>query len=121
MRAEGFDVAHADGEKARGRVQAASVGGMSRALELFFEVDEGAGDLDEAFVKSVFRAGLAQPEVFEHIVSLVIATGVETLKIPAVAFVIITFPEAEIAEHSFDAVCFFHFLRNIVAHREEIG
>lgn len=120
VRAEGFDIANADGEEACGGVKTAAIGGVGRALELFFEVDKGTGNLDQALVECVFRAALTQPEVFKNIVRFVIATGVETLKKTAVALVIITFAEAEIAEHGFDTVRFFHSVTPILAHDVKI-
>lgn len=120
VRAEGFDIANSDGEEACGGVETAAIGGVGRALELFFEVDKGAGNLDEALVECVFRAGFTQPEVFKHVVRFVIATGVEALKKTAVALVIITFAEAEIAEHGFDTVRFFHSVLKMLTHSVKI-
>lgn len=41
------------------------------------EVHEAAGELDQGFVESVHRAGGFKPDVFEHVVGLVILGGVE--------------------------------------------
>ena len=80
-RGERFDVRGPEGEEADGGVEATAIFRMERALELLFQVDEGPGDLDEPFVESGVRGGTPEPEVLEHIVSLIVFAGIKTIKI----------------------------------------
>lgn len=70
----------------RGEVTFAEVKeGEGRSLTLVFEVNKGAGELDEGFVECV-QGGVAafEPEVFQHVVRLVESAFVEGLEIAPV-------------------------------------
>lgn len=83
-RREMFDVRDAQGKEADGRVEAAAILRVKRALELLFQVDEGPGDLDEAFEKPGVRTCTPEPEVLKHIVGLVVFSRVEAFKVRGV-------------------------------------
>lgn len=84
-RAIGLDVRHPEPEEPDGWMQSATVHAMLRGQKLFFQMHEGTGDLDESTKKSLVISGILQPEVFEHIVRLVIIPPVETGEISEVA------------------------------------
>lgn len=45
--------------------------------ELLLEMDEGSRQLNQPFVKGVIRTAIAEPEIFEYVVRLVVALVVE--------------------------------------------
>lgn len=106
--AVGGEVAPGEAEEAGGGVEAASILGVGGAGVLLLQVDEGAGELDEALEKSVVGAGGAQPEVLEHVVGLVVAPLVEEGKPPGVAGVRGEFAVPGAAHLGLDAIAFFH-------------
>ncbi len=55
----------------------AGVGGVAGEEEVFLEVNEGAGDLNEALEEGAIGVKAAQPEVFEDVMGLVELTVVE--------------------------------------------
>jgi len=84
-RAVGGNVLDAAEEKADGGLKAAAVFWMIGVERLEFQVDEGAGDLDEAFVEGVVFIAALQPEMLEDIVGFVVFGGVEAGEIALVA------------------------------------
>ena len=74
---KGRDVFYAEREEARGGAEAASIFGVIGPEMLFLQMNEGTGDLDEAFEEGVVGAFRAQPELFEDIVRFVVFAAIE--------------------------------------------
>ena len=108
-RGKGREVFCAERKKADGGTEAASVFGVRRVKVLLLQMDEGSGDLDEAFVEKGVGVAAAEPEVFEDIVGLIVLGGIEAGEVARVVRV-----EggrgagAEAADEGGDAVAFFH-------------
>ena len=71
-------------EEARGGAEAGGVFGVVRVEVVLLQVDEGSGDLDEAFVEKRVGVAALEPEVFEDIVGLVVLGGVEAGEVAGV-------------------------------------
>jgi len=67
-------------EEAGRRPQARGMGGVLWLLEVPAQMDEGAGDLDEALEEGVVAVAGLQPEFFEDIVRLVVLAGIEAVE-----------------------------------------
>ncbi len=72
------EISDAEIEQPRRRSQPRRIFRMRGPLELLPKMDEGAGDLDEALEKSMVCVARVEPEMFEHIVSLVVVPRIET-------------------------------------------
>jgi len=108
-RGVGREVLRAEVEEADGGTQAAAVLWVERVEVLLLQVDEGAGDLDEAFVKKGVFVPALEPEVFEDVVGLVILAGVEAgEKAGVVGIEGGRGAGAELGDEGRDAVAFFH-------------
>ncbi len=68
---------YAEREEARGGAEAASILGVVGPEMLFLQMDEGAGDLDEAFEKGMVGTFRAQPELLEDIVGFVVFAAIK--------------------------------------------
>ena len=99
----------AEGEKADGGAEPRGVLRVERVEVVLLQVDEGSGDLDEAFVKERVGVAALEPEVFEDIVGLVVLAGIEAGEVARVVRV-----EGgrgaggEATDEGGDAVAFFH-------------
>jgi hypothetical protein len=58
---------------------------MVGAEMLLAQVNEAAGELDEALVKQLVPVLALEPEMFEHVVRLVVFATIETNEVPGVA------------------------------------
>jgi len=97
-------------KKTDGGACAGAILGMGGALVLLLQMDEGAGELDEALEEGVVAAFGLEPEVLEDVVRLVVALGIEAGEIALVVRV-----EAgglptggEAADHFLDFIGLFH-------------
>lgn len=77
---KGFQAFASHEKKAGGGTQAKMVLRVCRELVVLPQVDKGASELDQALVKSTVRVAARKPEVFQHVVGLVIIAGVEAHK-----------------------------------------
>lgn len=108
-RGVGREVRGGEGKEAHGGAQAAAVLWVRRVGALFLQVDECAGELDEALEKGMVGAARGEPEVFEHIVRFVILLRIKAGEVALVARVQGEGGVgAEAGDEVFDAVAFFH-------------
>ena len=106
---EGGEVFCAELEEAGGGAEAGGVFGVAGVEVVLLQVDEGAGDLDEAFVEEGVAVVAAEPEVFEDIVGLVVLGGVEAGEVARVVRIERGCGRSgEGADEGGDAVAFFH-------------
>jgi hypothetical protein len=76
------------------------------AKPVFLQVDEGAGELDESFVKGVVgAAALRQPQFFEHVVRFKVEPAIEAFEISEVMRV--QFLSLELFDDFRDGAAFF--------------
>lgn len=76
--------------------QSPAVFRMFRVLEIFLQMNEGAGGLDQAFEKIVIGRIFLQPNLFQDVVRLVVLLLVPTLEICAVKWMIDHVPSGRI-------------------------
>jgi hypothetical protein len=108
-RGEGGEVFRAELEEADGGAETAAVFGVERVEVLLLQVDEGAGDLDEAFVKERVSIAALEPEMFEDIVRLVVLARIEAGEEAGVVRIERQRgARGELADEGGDAVVFFH-------------
>jgi hypothetical protein len=84
-RSEGRNIFDSQSKEPRSWMESSPIGRVVWSGVLFFQMDKGAGDLDEAFKKKVVFVPAFQPEVLEDIVRFVVVAPVETLEIPGIA------------------------------------
>ncbi len=108
VRGERSKVSRREVKKPRGGGQTAAVGRVIRVLALLAQMHESSRQLDESLVETRIGSGLLQPKVLQHIVRLVVISGVEAREIPRVARRPPEPADAEFADKCLDAVAFLH-------------
>jgi len=85
---EGKKITPGELEQTPRRVKPPAIGWMVRALKMLFQMDKSAGQLDEALEESVGMPRGLQPEVFEHVMRLIVFLLVKERKIAQIKWIV---------------------------------
>lgn len=85
MRTKRLHVVEPEREKPDGGEKATAIGRVVRARVLFFQMNKGSGNLNEAFEIQVIRIPTIQPQMLQHIVGFVVIARIEALKVALIA------------------------------------
>ena len=107
-RREGRNVAQGEREEAGCRAQTLSVFGVPRPLVLLLEVNKGARELDQPFIKSIISIARLQPEMLENVVRFIVFGAVEAGEPAGVTGVEPGFAARQAINHRLDSFAFFH-------------
>src|SRR2546423_1835826 len=75
-------------EKLNGRAQTAAVVCVGWMFEIFLEMDEGAGGLNQSFEEIVVIGVAVQPKLLQHVVRFVVTLLVPAVKERAIKWVV---------------------------------